>query len=140
MGRPVLRALKLSGMVRVFRGGRAPKDVAGKDDKGMRLMGESGEEDGEGSDKEDESVMDRVVVGDDSADSEACVDVLSWCLWWIESEGIVAGRRCCEGMGFPSDGAHEVSISIILGLTTVTVSRSAMVSASRSKTAMKGGI
>jgi hypothetical protein len=57
-----------------------PKDVDGKDERGIRLMGESGEEDGDGSESGDESVVDMVVVGDESADSEACVDVLSWCL------------------------------------------------------------
>jgi hypothetical protein len=35
----------------------------------MRLTGESGDEDGEGSDRGDESVVDIVVVGDESADS-----------------------------------------------------------------------
>ena len=57
-----------------------PKDVAGKEFKGTRLTGESGDEDGEGSDNEDESVHETVVVGEESADSEFWVDVLSWCL------------------------------------------------------------
>lgn len=52
-------------------------DVPGKLFKGMRLIGESGEEEGDGSDRGDESVVDSVVVGDESADSDACVDVLS---------------------------------------------------------------
>lgn len=47
---------------------------------GARLTGESGDEDGEGSDKSEESVQDIVVVGDESADSVVCVDVLSLCL------------------------------------------------------------
>jgi hypothetical protein len=42
-------------------------------------MGDSGEELGEGSDNEDESTVDIVVVGDESVESEVCVDVLSWC-------------------------------------------------------------
>ncbi len=45
----------------------------------MKLTGESGDEEGEGSDSDDESVHEAVVVGDESADSEFCVDVLSWC-------------------------------------------------------------
>lgn len=41
-------------------------------------MGDSGDELGEGSDIEDESMVDMVVVGDESVESEV-VDVLSWC-------------------------------------------------------------
>jgi hypothetical protein len=61
--------------------GRGPKLGPGKDESGIKLMGESGDEDGEGSERGEESAVDRVVVGDESADSEACVEVLSWCLW-----------------------------------------------------------
>jgi hypothetical protein len=39
-------------------------------------MGDSGDELGEGSDIEDESIVDMVVVGDESVESEV-VDVLS---------------------------------------------------------------
>jgi hypothetical protein len=73
--------------------GRPPKVVAGKDERGIRLMGESGDDEGDGSDSGDESVVERVVVGEESADSEACVEVLSWCLW-AESDVRVTGRRC----------------------------------------------
>jgi hypothetical protein len=59
---------------------RVPKLVAGKLLSGIRFMGESGEEEGDASDRGEESVVDSVVVGDESADSEVCVDVLSWCL------------------------------------------------------------
>lgn len=45
--------------------------------RGMTLTGESGDDDGEGSESGDESVVDRVVVGEDSVDSDICVDVLS---------------------------------------------------------------
>lgn len=135
IGRP---KLEVSETVRVFMedmGGRAPKDVAGKEDRGIRLTGESGEEEGEGSDNGEESLVDRVVVGDDSADSDAWVEVLSWCLC-VGSEGII-GRMWWTGLasGFP-----VASISINLGSTSVTVSWPAMVSASRSKTDMKEGI
>jgi hypothetical protein len=37
----------------------------------MRWTGESGEDDGDGSVSGDESVVEKVVVGDESADSEA---------------------------------------------------------------------
>lgn len=57
--------------------GRPPKLVAGKEFNGIKLTGESGEEDGEGSEREEVSVV-KVVVGEESADSEFCVDVLSW--------------------------------------------------------------
>jgi len=43
-------------------------------------MGESGDEDGDGSERGEESVVERVVVGDESVDSDICVEVLSWCL------------------------------------------------------------
>jgi hypothetical protein len=58
--------------------GKLPNEVALNDDRGTTLTGESGDEDGEGSESEGESV--HVVVGDDSADSEFCVEVLSLCL------------------------------------------------------------
>lgn len=45
------------------------KLVEGKLFRGMRFVGESGEDDGEGSDRGDESVVDSVVVGEESADS-----------------------------------------------------------------------
>jgi hypothetical protein len=48
--------------------------------RGTMLIGESGDDDGDGSDSGEESVVDMVVVGDESADSDICVDVLSWCL------------------------------------------------------------
>jgi hypothetical protein len=57
-----------------------PKVVEGKLFSGMRWTGESGEDEGEGSERDEESVVDRVVVGEESADSEVCVEMLSWCL------------------------------------------------------------
>lgn len=47
------------------------------DDSGRRFTGESGDEDGDGSEREEESVQEAVVVGEDPADSEVCVEVLS---------------------------------------------------------------
>lgn len=63
-----------------------PNVVAEKDDNGMIVTGDSGDELGEGSVKDDESAVEIVVVGDESVDSEVCVDVLSRC--W-----------CCVGLG-----------------------------------------
>jgi hypothetical protein len=57
--------------------GKVPNVVAVREDKGTRFTGESGDEDGDGSDNEDESVHDIVVVGEDSTESEVCVDALS---------------------------------------------------------------
>jgi hypothetical protein len=59
--------------------GSPPKLVAGKELSGIKLtlMGESGDDEGDGSDKDEVSVV-KVVVGEESADSEFWVDVLSW--------------------------------------------------------------
>jgi hypothetical protein len=72
--------------------GNAPNEALAREDKGMRFIGESGDEEGDGSDSEDESVHDTVVVGEDSTDSEFCVDVLSWCLCEV-SDDTVLGRN-----------------------------------------------
>lgn len=45
-------------------------------ERGIRFTGESGEDDGEGSERSEESVHETVVVGEDSADSVARLDVL----------------------------------------------------------------
>lgn len=54
-----------------------PKFELEKDESGIMLIGDSGDELGEGSDMEDESVIETVVVGDESVDSDACVEVLA---------------------------------------------------------------
>jgi hypothetical protein len=41
------------------------------------VTGDSGDELGDGSDIVEESMVDIVVVGDESVESDACVDVLS---------------------------------------------------------------
>lgn len=51
------------------------------EDNGTSVIGDSGEELGDGSDSEDESTVDTVVVGEESVESDACVEVLSRC-WW----------------------------------------------------------
>lgn len=63
-----------SETVRLSMGGKAPKLVPGNTLRGTKLTGESGDDDGEGSDSDEESVHDTVVVGDESADSEAWFD------------------------------------------------------------------
>lgn len=98
---------------------RAPNDGPGNCDKGISWMGESGDDDGEGSDRDDESVHETVVVGDESADSDVCVDVLSWCLW-AESADSVFGCKCCVGTA--NLDSPLAPIAIIFGSTTVTVS------------------
>lgn len=55
---------------KVAMDGNAPNVVDGKALRGTRLTGESGDEDGDGSEKDDESVQETVVVGEESADSE----------------------------------------------------------------------
>ena len=124
-----------SETARVAMDGRPPKLVDGKAFKGTRLTGESGDEEGEGSDSDEESVHDTVVVGDESADSDVWVDVLSRC-WWFG--GIAGGWRSCEGSQ-GNCGLHFDSTPTILGSTTVTVSWSCM-AWSRSNTDMKDGI
>jgi len=99
---------------------------------GIEFTGESGEEDGEGSERSEESVQDTVVVGDDSADSAVvCVDVLSLCLCVAS----LLGRR----PGSESLGSLVASMAR-LGSTTVTRLGWSMVSASRSNTDINEGI
>lgn len=58
----------------------SPNDDPENGDSGTRVMGDSGDELGEGSDSEDESTVDMVVVGDESVESDACrEDVLCRC-------------------------------------------------------------
>lgn len=66
-----------SETVRLAMEGKAPNVVPGKAFRGTRLTGESGEEDGEGSESDEESVHETVVVGDESADSEVWLELLS---------------------------------------------------------------
>lgn len=78
------RSLTRSVTVRVFMLDDRPDDkpesppnvVAGKELRGIKLTGESGEDDGDGSERDDVSVV-SVVVGEESADSEFCAEVLS---------------------------------------------------------------
>ena len=53
-----------------------PNDDPENEESGRSVMGDSGEELGEGSEREEESMVEMVVVGEDSVESDACVDVL----------------------------------------------------------------
>jgi hypothetical protein len=81
MGEVMGRSWLGSAMVRRVRPDRPPNGAGAKLGRWARFTGESGDEDGEGSERSEESVMETVVVGDESADSVVCVDVLSLCLW-----------------------------------------------------------
>lgn len=58
-----------SEMVRPDRPLELPKEVVFIEDNGMRLIGESGDEEGDGSESDEVSVHEASVVGEDSADS-----------------------------------------------------------------------
>lgn len=72
-----------SETVRPVMDGRAPKLVPGNALRGTKLTGESGDEEGEGSESDEESVHDTVVVGDESADSDVCADGTPSCRWFV---------------------------------------------------------
>lgn len=71
IGRPKL-VVSAADMVFIEDNGpRPPKDVAGKEFRGIKLTGESGDDEGDGSDSGEQSLVESVVVGEDSADSDA---------------------------------------------------------------------
>lgn len=74
-----------------------PKLVDEKEDKGNIVTGDSGDELGDGSVRADESAVEMVVVGDESVDSDACVDVLSRCLWCRRCVGLLSSS-CGESV------------------------------------------
>lgn len=80
IGRPALSGLtgSLSITLRAWKES-IPKLVPGNEDSGRRVMGDSGDELGEGSDNEALSTVEIVVVGEDSVESDACVELLRWC-------------------------------------------------------------
>jgi hypothetical protein len=51
--------------------------VAENEESGTIVTGDSGEDEGDGSDNDEESAVEMVVVGEESVDSEHCVDVES---------------------------------------------------------------
>lgn len=55
----------------------SPKLWEEKEESGMIEIGDSGDELGDGSVNDEESAVEMVVVGEESVESEACVDVLS---------------------------------------------------------------
>ena len=56
-----------------------PNVEAPNEERGTSVTGDSGDELGEGSESEEESTVDIVVVGEESVESDVCVDVLSRC-------------------------------------------------------------
>lgn len=111
------------------------KDMGAKDERGARCTGESGDEDGEGSERSEESVQDIVVVGDESSDSVAWVDVLSLCLW-PESDDRLGRKSGCSSL---DNLVSSISITN-LGSTTFSRLGWTRISESTSKTDMKEGI
>ena len=81
MGLSSLSCNRMGGASAIFKFWKLskPKDDPENEERGRSVMGDSGEELGEGSDNEDESTVDIVVVGEESVESDACVEVLSWC-------------------------------------------------------------
>jgi len=113
---------------------RLEKDGGANVESGAALTGESGDDDGEGSDKSEESVHETVVVGDDSADSVVRVDVLSLCLC-AQSGGRVLGRNS----GCDSPRCLVGPMLMRFGLTTVTRLWGSIKSASKSYRFMNEG-
>lgn len=115
---------------------RPAKDGGAKLESGMMFTGESGDDEGDGSERSDESAHDTVVVGDDSADSVVWVEVLLWCLCEA-SKGSVDGRSSvCELSG---DFAGSISITSF-GSIRVTRPDWSMLSLSTPYTDMNEGI
>lgn len=105
----------LSDMVRSSREW-IPKPVEEKDDKGSITTGDSGDELGDGSVRAEESAVEMVEVGDESVDSDACVDVLSRCLCCASGEvTALSPPRCERPLGaisdFWGDSAKVLSMS-----------------------------
>ena len=81
-----------------------PNVVAEKDESGIIVTGDSGDDEGEGSVSEEESAVEMVVVGEESVDSEHCVDVESRCL-------------CCKlavGLAFSLSGEGRLISSVVV--------------------------
>jgi hypothetical protein len=91
------------------------KFVAPNDDKGTMVMGDSGEDEGEGSVNEEESAVEIVVVGDESVDSEFCVEVESRCLCiWDDSGGLLWSLPCrVPFVSPPSDASFAGLVTTI---------------------------
>lgn len=96
------RIIGLSDMVRSSRE-CIPKPFDENEERGRMMTGDSGDELGDGSVRAEESTVDIVVVGDESVDSEACVDVLSRCLCCNSGSG--AGLAVALSSPRGGDGA-----------------------------------
>src|SRR5947209_1002329 len=83
-----------------------PKEVAENEERGTIVTGDSGDDEGEGAVNEEESAVEMVVVGEESVDSEVCVDVESRCLckrlvgWFTSS--VSGGGRLLSSVRVPS--------------------------------------
>lgn len=78
---------------------------ATKEEGAALAMGDSGDGPGEGSVTEDESIVEMVVVGELSEDSDANVEVLSRCTWKAEKDGFAE----CEPVGmFPLEAGRPI--------------------------------
>lgn len=103
------RIIGLSDMVRSSRE-CIPKPFDEKEDRGRMTTGDSGDELGDGSVRAEESAVDIVVVGDESVDSEFCVDVLSRCLCCNSGSGAglaVALSSSRDGEGDDAEAAAD---------------------------------
>jgi hypothetical protein len=95
---------------------RPPKEAGAKLGRWPRLTGESGDEEGEGSERSEQSVMETVVVGDESADSVICVDVLSLCLWADSDVRAPGPAPGCESPGSFPCSKTNLWLTIVMGL------------------------
>lgn len=77
-----------------------PKPVLEKQDNGRIVTGDSGDELGDGSVNAEDSVVEIVVVGDESVDADVCVEVLSRCL-------------CCRWLNGGAPSAPERPLTVL---------------------------
>jgi hypothetical protein len=107
---------------------------ATKDVFNALATGDSGEGPGDGSVTEDESMVEMVVVGELSEDSEASVDVLSRWIWKAEKAALGRLRM------FPLDAGRVIAPPCELVLRWCGISLIPLLFASSPKTDMKVGI
>lgn len=72
-----------------------------KDEDDCLVTGDSGDGPGEGSVMLEESIVDIVVVGEESVESDAEVEVLSRCWWWKFEYGGGVFEALCRCGNFP---------------------------------------
>jgi hypothetical protein len=96
-----------------------PNVVAENEESGTIVTGDSGEDEGDGSDNDEESAVEMVVVGEESVDSEHCVDVESrWFLCCGLAVGLVfslpAGGRLISSVN--ASNLLSVAMSPLLSI------------------------